>query len=82
MVEQNIDILFLNQMKLFWVRRSRQVSEGNVALFWSPGVNVLINMPAASLGRSRKRGDLVKERDETRWKVVPNVCPFSLDLLC
>ena len=48
-----------------------------MALFWSRGVDVLINMPAASLGRSRKRGDLVKERDGTRW----NVCPFCLDLL-
>lgn len=48
-----------------------------MALFWSRGVDVLINMPAASLGHPRKRGDLVKERDGTRW----NVCPFCLDLL-
>ena len=52
----------------FWVRS--QLSEGNVALFWSRGVDVLINMPAASLGRSRKRGDLVKERDGTRWNAM------------
>ena len=47
-----------------------QLSEGNVARFWSRGVNVLINTPAASPGRSRKRGDLVEERDGTWWNVM------------
>ena len=41
-----------------------------MALFWSRGVDVLINMPAASLGHPRKRGDLVKERDGTRWNAM------------